>query len=1418
MKRLLLLVLLMFSVITTSQAGGIDKKKLPSLLAGSNAGNEFYVSFPPVYEEVAGGDNSLRIFVASGVRQEVTISIPGKGVKLTKVTVPNDVIEFRISPGDGLPYSKPINAMAPPERVYQQSALQIKARAPIVVYGVARYQYTSDGFLAIPVNAFGTEYVIAAYPQYTAAGSTYDLPSVSNVIAAYDDTEVTFTMGGTTGSRTTGGLRKGQKATFSMNKGDVVCFADAGDAQDISGSLVKSNKPIGVVSGNQCANVPSGVYACDVMNEMELPTFTWGKEYHVTPIVGRQKAPVIRVFAKEKDTKVYRDGGDWMRLTLNSRGEGDAFIERRAFDGNLNDLVNQGGTPCKVISADKPIYVMLYNPGQTDDNVVSDPFQMVLTPLEQYQKEIVFATPNARGGSLPFTRQFVNLVYENTPDGAIPDDLEFAKVVNGKFDWKKVSVQFGPSPGFKFAIPIRGKTYSMKRLQMNGDGVFRIRAGAPFAAYAYGFADYDSYGFPTSVALGDLEKKDTVKPDPKWKVLCDGSVVGEDGSGDAEVTDKPDDPNVRSNLALIYMDLDSSYNYDFDYDKGREFIAGTTINTDWSLKVIDPATDARAWVVFVDRAGNDTIIEVMYKAFAVDIEAKDTDFGKCKPNETITKSIDLVNKNKNSSAVVKNLTLKSGAQGFTILNATFPITIPAGGKVTLQVSFTKDVKGEFRDAFLMDDGCVIAEKGTVKAVVGEPVIFVSDIDFGTIRKGTKVTQPLIVKNEGDASLTITGYTLPKDPAVFKLIGWPVIDAQNPLVLQPGETRQYDVEFTAVDPTSYTEAIVFSSDARTRDSIGELKGRGIEGGLLARGADWGRKRIGNGPYIDAKGIILENIGNGPIRILSSSSPDADFAFDKNVFNGMTLQPNQVIEVEAAFSPTVIGSDNLVVTFETDLGTSVPTDPPLRGAGIIGQLQTQDYDFDSTIIQGIVKPANRKMVRITNIGTLDGAGADFSDDVTITDLVSVTAGAVAETNASYGTEGFKYDKGALTLPRTLKKGEYLEFQAEFQAQKKGSAMAEVQIESDASNPAIITKWTGFGIDPFRPDPKIDPKGGSVNNICVGSSGDITATIKNIGNVKFPVLNVFINPATATEFVIDATSKAALLATNLELDETRNVKIGFSPVGAPGSRTVQMGIVGPTVDDTMYVDITGVAVAYATELEVVGKSNIAIGSKTNVGIKLKSAPNAIAAVQSMPLTISYEPRVFSPVLNEIVLTGAYANANYRLVNARLIKEGEIGLTVEAVGATTLIDKAGDILSIPMNVYLPNFGKKDFEVEAKGESVGCLTVTPGKAPMVVDPTCAFNYRGVDPSNQAFGLKALTPNPVVDGRASLEFSVGFTVNTEIAMYSMKGERIATLANGQFQKGVYSSEIPMEMMPSGSYIIKMVAGPFTAEQQITVSR
>ena len=159
MKKLLLLFVFLLTGITTLQAGGIDKKKLPSLLAGSNAGNEFYVSFPPCYdEESPGGDNSLRIFVASGVRQEVVLEVKGQGYRVSKVTVPNDVIEFRIPTNVGQPYLKRGNQIAPAEQVYQEAAVHVKARAPIIVYGMTRYQYTSDGFLAITLVIDGNSY------------------------------------------------------------------------------------------------------------------------------------------------------------------------------------------------------------------------------------------------------------------------------------------------------------------------------------------------------------------------------------------------------------------------------------------------------------------------------------------------------------------------------------------------------------------------------------------------------------------------------------------------------------------------------------------------------------------------------------------------------------------------------------------------------------------------------------------------------------------------------------------------------------------------------------------------------------------------------------------------------------------------------------------------------------------------------------------------------------------------------------------------------------------------------------------------------------------------------------------------------------------------------------------------------------
>lgn len=575
-------------------------KDLPSLLrTPNNAGTDFYFSFPPCYsEESAGYENTCKVFVASAIAQDITVEVPGKNWTMTKVAVANDVVEFILPVEVAQPFLKKGSEKAPVENMYRQSAVHVFSQSPVIVYGVTRFNYTSDGFLAVPVSALGAEYIVAAYPQYTAVGSGLQLVSETTISAAYDDTEVTFEMGGNPQSRTSGGLKPGETRTFTLQRGDVLCFASNGDYQDISGSYITSTKPVGVVSGNQCANVPAGVPYCDYITEMELPCFTWGLEYHVTPFYGRKKNPIIRIFAKEENTTVYRDGVQWLMLPRGSRMIDNGYVERRSDDNTPRSVV---------ISADKPIYVVEYNTGQTDDGISSDPFQLVLTPLEQYQNEIVFCTPGAKGGKNNFKNHYVNLIYRLAPDSTIPDDLEFAIVNNGQFEWNKVTT-FGENPGQIFSVPVNGATYACKQLILPGDGVYRIRANSPLAAYSYGFSNYDSYGFPAGAALTDKTVKDTETP------LLSVAPKSADGEVTGTVTDYPQDPKLRSNLGLISMGIDANYNYQFSYGKSIAYVAGQSQTTDWSLKVIDKSKDARAVLHFADRSGNDTTILVEYQS------------------------------------------------------------------------------------------------------------------------------------------------------------------------------------------------------------------------------------------------------------------------------------------------------------------------------------------------------------------------------------------------------------------------------------------------------------------------------------------------------------------------------------------------------------------------------------------------------------------------------------------------------------------------------------------------------------------------------------------------------------------------------------------------------------------------------------
>jgi hypothetical protein len=234
-----------------------------------------------------------------------------------------------------------------------------------------------------------------------------------------------------------------------------------------------------------------------------------------------------------------------------------------------------------------------------------------------------------------------------------------------------------------------------------------------------------------------------------------------------------------------------------------------------------------------------------------------------------------------------------------------------------------------------------------------------------------------------------------------------------------------------------------------------------------------------------------------------------------------------------------------------------------------------------------------------------------------------------------------------------------------------------------------------------------------------------------------------------------------------------------------------------------VIGTAVEYIAELDATIITISRDDSKIDAYIELKSAPSTIASVRSMPFTFHYDPNIFTPRVNEISLAGAYANANYRIVNARLIKEGEIGFTVEAILADIFIDKSGAIVSIPMDVSQQTRSRFiETEIEVKGMSLGCLTVLPAKKTFTIDGT----------NNGSFSLLTF-----VQKGSELEISIlNPTISqTRLQIYNLKGQLIQEDDLGIIDRK--SITYQAGNFTPGTYIVRVLTDLFTIAKVILIS-
>ena len=223
-------------------------------------GTEFVFNFPrPHYHHV---DPILMISTPSTNTVSFNISVSGTGYKTSGTTTHNKHATINLPKSAYLEYADSV----------QEKAVFVTASTEVSVYGLVGNPH-GDGFIAIPSNELGKKYFVLTY-----SGLGHGNPSELAVSAVEDETEVHIN------------LPNAQTKSFTLNTFQSYQIVDAGD---LTGSVIKANKPVAVVAGTALSNVGNLGSGADGLLEQLPPVESYGRNFVLTPFLNRPQVGYV---------------------------------------------------------------------------------------------------------------------------------------------------------------------------------------------------------------------------------------------------------------------------------------------------------------------------------------------------------------------------------------------------------------------------------------------------------------------------------------------------------------------------------------------------------------------------------------------------------------------------------------------------------------------------------------------------------------------------------------------------------------------------------------------------------------------------------------------------------------------------------------------------------------------------------------------------------------------------------------------------------------------------------------------------------------------------------------------------------------------------------------------------------------------
>jgi IgGFc binding protein len=239
---------------------------------------------------------------------------------------------------------------------------------------------------------------------------------------------------------------------------------------DLSGSVVSANKPVQVIAGIPCTQMPEGQQACDHVEESVFPAETLGQHYFVTVPTSPHDQPVghvVKIYGTFDGTQLSYPSGSAPTNAPQSIGAGQVVDL-----GNVaQSFETQGSQPFTVGMFQ--LGAQLVDPGATAPNQQGDPAMSMATAVEQWGQKYVFLAPD------DYVTSYVDVIMPTAANVAVDSTPVGA-----------------PSP-----IGSSGFGVARVKLGAGAAGAHVLVADKPVGIQVMGYGAYTSYQYPGGLNL-----------------------------------------------------------------------------------------------------------------------------------------------------------------------------------------------------------------------------------------------------------------------------------------------------------------------------------------------------------------------------------------------------------------------------------------------------------------------------------------------------------------------------------------------------------------------------------------------------------------------------------------------------------------------------------------------------------------------------------------------------------------------------------------------------------------------------------------------------------------------------------------------------------------------------------------------------